>query len=136
MQLVKEVLHSRFKMKDMGKLHYCQGITIRQDDMEKKVEIQQKQYILRMLKKYGLQNAKPVSTLADPNMRLRKDDGVIKTMDPVMYQTMVGSLLYAAIAAKPDISQAVGTVSKFSYKAHLTAVKRIFCYLKGTACRY
>ena len=125
MQLVKEVLHSRFKMKDMGKLHYCLGITIRQDDTEKKIEIQQKQYILRMLEKYGLQDAKPVSTPADPNVRLRKDDGVSKTVDPVLYQSMVGSLLYAAIATRPDISQAVGTVSKFSSKpseAHLTAV--------------
>ena len=136
MQLVKEVLHSRFKMKDMGKLHYCLGITIRQDDTEKKIEIQQKQYILRMLEKYGLQDAKPVSTPADPNVRLRKDDGVSKTVDPVLYQSMVGSLLYAAIATRPDISQAVGTVSKFSSKpseAHLTAVKRIFRYLKDYA---
>ena len=136
MQLVKEVLHSRFKMKDMGKLHYCLGITIRQDDTEKKIEIQQKQYILRMLEKYGLQDAKPVSTPADPNVRLRKDDGVSKTVDPVLYQSMVGSLLYAVIATRPDISQAVGTVLKLSSKpseAHLTAVKRIFHFLKGTA---
>ena len=120
----------------MGKLHYCLGITIRQDDTEKKIEIQQKQYILRMLEKYGLQDAKPVSTPADPNVRLRKDDGVSKTVDPVLYQSMVGSLLYAVIATRPDVSQAVGTVSKFSSKpseAHLTVVKQIFCYLKGNA---
>ena len=43
MQLVKELLHSQFKMKDMGELHYCLGITIRQDKNEKTVEIQQKQ---------------------------------------------------------------------------------------------
>ena len=45
---------------------------------------------------------------------------------------MVGSLLYAAIATRPDIAQAVGAVSKFCSKpseAHLTAVR----YLKGTA---
>ena len=86
--------------------------------------------------KYGLQDSKPVSTPADPNVRLRKDDGVSKAVDPVLYQSMVGSLLYAAIATRPDISQAVGTVSKFNSKpseAHLTAVKRIFRYLKGTA---
>ena len=56
MQLVKELLHSQFKMKDMGELHYYLGITIRQDKNEKTVEIQQKQYILRMLEKYGLQD--------------------------------------------------------------------------------
>ena len=49
---------------------------------------------------------------------------------------MVGSLLYAAVATIPDISQAVRVVSKFSSKlseAHLTAVKRILHYLNGTA---
>lgn len=88
-----------------------------------------------MLEKYGLQDSKPVSTPADPNVRLRKDDGVSKAVNPVLYQSMVGSLLYAGIATRPDISHAVGAVSKFSSKpseAHLTAVKRIFRYLKGT----
>ena len=40
------------------------------------------------------------------------------------------------MATRPDIAQAVGVVAKFCSKpceAHLTAVKRIFHYLKGTA---
>ena len=48
---------------------------------------------------------------------------------------MVGSLLYASIATRPDIAQAVEAVSKFNScptEAHLTAVKRIFRYLKGS----
>ena len=64
-----------------------------------------------------------------------KDDGS-NNVDPNLYQSMVGSLLYAAIASRPDIAQAVGAVSKFNSKptqTHLTAVKRILRYLKGTA---
>ena len=48
---------------------------------------------------------------------------------------MIGSLLHAARATHPDITYAVGIVSKFNAaptQAHLTAVKRIFRYLKGT----
>ncbi len=48
----------------------------------------------------------------------------------------MGSLLYAAIATRPDIAYAVGVVSKFNSKptqTHLTAVKRILRYLKGTS---
>ena len=47
---------------------------------------------------------------------------------------MVGSLLHATIATRPDIAQVVGAVSKFNSRpteAHFTAVKRIFRYLKG-----
>ena len=53
----------------------------------------------------------------------------------MLYQSMVGSLLYAAVATRPDISQTVWVVSKFSSKpseAHLTAVTRILRYLKST----
>ena len=48
---------------------------------------------------------------------------------------MVGSLLYAATATRPDISHAVGAVSKFNScptEAHLTAVKQLLRYLNGT----
>ena len=60
---------------------------------------------------------------------------VSKMVDPVTYQSMVGSLLYVAVATRPDTAQAVGDVAKFSSKpseAHLTAVKRILRYLKGS----
>ena len=56
-------------------------------------------------------------------------------MNSIQYQSAVGSLLYAALATRPDIAQAVGAVSKFNStptEAHLTAVKRILRYLKGT----
>ena len=73
--------------------------------------------------------AKTSTTPADINVKLVKDDGMSKPVDPVFYQSMVGSLLYAAIATRPDISQAVGAVSKFNScptEAHLTAVKSNF----------
>ena len=71
----------------------------------------------------------------DPNVKLVKDDGYSKKVNPIPYQSMVGSLLHAARATHPDIVHAVSTVSKFNAEptqAHLTAVKRIFRYLKGT----
>ena len=43
--------------------------------------------------------------------------------------------MYAATATHPNIAQAVGMVSKFNARpneAHLTAVKEIYRYLKGT----
>lgn len=52
------------------------------------------------------------------------------------YQSIVESLLYAAIATRPDIARAVGVVSKFCANPtqnHLTAKKRIIRYLKATA---
>ena len=39
MQQVNKLLQSQFKMKDMGELHYCLEITIKQDKADKTVEI-------------------------------------------------------------------------------------------------
>ncbi len=94
---VKKVLSGRFKMKDMGPLHYCLGVSVVQD--EEGIWIHQNQYILSMLCKFGLMDAKPVSTPADSNVRLKKGDGVSKPLESnSSYQSMVGSLLYAATA--------------------------------------
>jgi hypothetical protein len=130
---LKKALSNCFKMKDLGMLHYCLGIEITQES--DCVKLTQKQYILKLLKKYGMSDANTVSTPSDRNVKLIKDDGVSGKVDKSMYQSMVGSLLYAAVATRPDIGQSVSMVSKFSSDptmAHLTAVKRILRYLKGT----
>ena len=135
MRRIKDSLATRFKMKDLGKLHYCLGITVEYDEEKKCLWMHQRQYIQSLLERYGLSQAKTSTTPADINVKLVKDDGMSKPVDPVFYQSMVGSLLYTAIATRPDISHAVGAVSKFNScptEAHLTAVKRIFRYLKGT----
>ena len=126
MEEVKKTLTSQFKMKDLGKLHYCLGITIEQDEKKKSLCLHQRQYIQGMLEKYGLLQGKIVATPADVNVSLKKDDKFSKAIDPVWYQSMVGSLLYAFIATRPDIAQAVGAVSKFNSnpsEAHSIAVK-------------
>ena len=89
-----------------------------------------------LLEKYGLSEA---NTPMDTNVKLVKNDQLSKKVhvDPVRYQSMVGSLLHLARATRPDITHAIGVASKFNSdptEAHLTAVKRIFHYLKGTTC--
>ncbi len=133
---LKECLADRFRMKDMGELHYCLGISIERDEEKKSLYMHQKQYITSMIEKFGLSNCKVVSTPADINVKLTKDEEGGTPVDPVKYQSIVGSLLYVAIATRPDIAQAVGVVSKFNSKpsqTHLSAAKRILRYLKGTS---
>ena len=130
---LKASLSARFKMKDMGKLHYCLGVNIKQENGS--LMLSQEQYINKILYKYKLQDCKPVSTPMDSNVKLVKNDGCSKSVDPTQYQSMVGSLIYAAIATRPDIAHAVNTLSKFNSsptEGHLTAVKRVFRYLKGS----
>ena len=56
-------------------------------------------------------------------------------MEKIPYANVVGSLMYVMLCTRPDISYAVGMVSRYQSnpgKAHWKAVKRILRYLKGT----
>ena len=56
-------------------------------------------------------------------------------MSHVPYASAVGSLMYVMVCTRPDISHAVGFLSRYMSKPgkeHWTAVKRVFRYLRGT----
>ena len=103
MNTVKQALAERFKMKDLGEIHYCLGITIVHDKERNSICMHHKQYVNSIVEKFGLASAKTVATPADGNVQLRKDDGVSKDVDATLYQSMVGSLLYAAIAQQGSV---------------------------------
>ena len=73
---------------------------------------------MNLLAKYGLSEANTVSTPMDSNVKLEKDDGYSKKVDAVQYRLMMGSLLHAARATRPDILFAVSTFSKFNAALH------------------
>jgi len=57
-------------------------------------------------------------------------------MSKVPYASAVGSLMYAMVCTDPDITHAMGVVSKFlsnSGKEHWEDMKWILRYLKGTS---
>ncbi|CAK5265853.1 unnamed protein product, partial [Mycena citricolor] len=100
------------------------------------IRLTQVQYITKILAKYQMDTCNSVQTPVDPNVRLSRlpDDKSFPEIKAV-YQNMIGSLLYAAITTRPDISFAVQTLSQFNTNPgpeHLTAVKRVFRYLRGT----
>ena len=86
-----------------------------------------------MLKKFGMEDCKPVSTPMILGCKLNKDDES-KEVDQRLYKSMIGNLLYVT-SSRPDVMQAVGQVERFQAtpkEAHVLAIKSIFRYLKGT----
>ena len=131
----KKLMH-RFKMKDFGPLSFILGIGVQQDRIAGTVTLHQRQYMLNLLSRYRMSDVNPVSTPADVNVKLVKNDGVSKPADRELYQSLVGSLLYAAVATRPDIAQVVSAVAKYTAapsEAHMTAARRILKYLKETS---
>ncbi len=83
MEEIKSSLSSRFKMKDLGKIHHCLGIMI-EHERKRCLWLHQKPYILSMLEKFGLSEAKTVATPANLSVKLKKDDGSNKLADSII----------------------------------------------------
>ena len=106
---VKKVLGAEFDMKDLGELKYFLGIEVVRTPQG--IWMLQRQYVLDMLKKYGMTACKPIATPMEQNAKLRADLGEVLE-DPTMYQKIVGSLIYATLT-RPDMSHDVGVSSQF-----------------------
>jgi hypothetical protein len=86
-----------------------------------------------ILKKFQMEDSSIVSTPMVVGCKLSIDD-ISPDVDQRTYRSMIGILLYIT-ASRPDIMQAVGMVGHFQSapkQSHLSAVKRIFKYLRGT----
>ena len=93
----------------------------------------QTKYLKQILKKYGMEDAKPVCTPMVIGCSLSANDESAAVHQPT-YRSMIGSLLYLT-GTRPDIMHVVGIVGRFKEnpkETHLQAVKRIFKYLQGT----
>ena len=63
------------------------------------------------------------------------NDAMADKVDPKIYQSAVGALMYAMVCTRPDLAFAVSTVSRFMkapQSIHWNAVKKIFRYVKGS----
>ena len=132
---VKQAISNRFAVKDMGELKYFLGVAVDQETNPDCIWKGQPAYTQRVLDKFGMDQAKPVSTPVDASAKLMKTGEDEETVDQLKYQSAVGSLLYLSMWTRPDITYAVGNAAKFCSnpsKEHWTAVKRIMRYLKGT----
>ncbi|GJR21701.1 retrovirus-related pol polyprotein from transposon TNT 1-94 [Tanacetum coccineum] len=126
-----KIMHDKFEMSMMGELNFFLGLQIKQ--MEDGIFFNQSKYIKEMLKKFGLEESKPMKTPMSSDTKLTKDEEC-ESVDSTKYRGMIGSLLYLT-ASRPDIMFSVCLCARFQEApktSHLEAVKRIFRYIKGT----
>ncbi|GJU08358.1 hypothetical protein Tco_1124788 [Tanacetum coccineum] len=84
------MLHSSFDMKDMGEAHVILGIRI-QKNFNGYILIQS-HYIEKTLRKFGHYDDRPVVTLFDPKVQLKKNKG--QSVSQLQYTQVLGSLMY------------------------------------------
>ncbi|KAL6337946.1 hypothetical protein AAG906_005411 [Vitis piasezkii] len=124
-------MHSEFEMSTMGELNFFLGLQIKQ--LKEGTFINQAKYIKDLLKRFNMEEAKVMKTPMSPSIKLDMDEKG-KSIDSTMYRGMIGSLLYLT-ASRPDIMYSVCLCARFQScpkESHLSVVKRILRYLKGT----
>ncbi|KAG8473502.1 hypothetical protein CXB51_035665 [Gossypium anomalum] len=137
---VKAQLSEEFEMKYLGPAKKILGMEILRDRKASKLYLSQKGYIEKVLCRFNMQSAKPVSTPLAAHFRLSsalspQSDDEIEYMSHVPYSSAVGSLMYAMVCSRPDLSYAVSTVSRYMAnpgKEHWKVVQWILRYLRGT----
>ncbi|KAK6146097.1 hypothetical protein DH2020_019966 [Rehmannia glutinosa] len=126
-----KLMQGEFEMSMMGELNFFLRLQIKQ--CQEGIYISQSKYTKELLKKFGIEEGRTVSTPMATNVKIDKDEKG-KSVDESKYRGMIGSLLYFT-ANRPDILHAVCLCACFQSnpkESHMSVVKRIFRYLKGT----
>jgi hypothetical protein len=137
---LKQALSHRFSMKDLGEAHYVLGIQIDRDRAARTLSISQREYVHKVLERFGMSDCKSVVTPLESNVKLTKADcpaptAVKDTAFIRLYQSAVGAVMYAMMGTRPDIAFAVASLSQFSSnpgQSHWLSLKHVLRYLKGT----
>lgn len=134
---MKNILHKEFKMKDLGLISDFLGINVKQNFENGITVLSQRNYLENVLKRFNMENCKPMLTPLDINFNTKIFDVNIecdKDIEGICRQ-IIGCLMYAVSGTRPDLCFAVSLLSRYqkcSNSALLSALKRVLRYVKHT----
>ncbi|XP_022860417.1 uncharacterized protein LOC111380966 [Olea europaea var. sylvestris] len=126
-----ECLKQEFEISMVGELSYFLGLQVKQ--AEDGLFISRSKYAKDLVKRFGLDSKKHTRTPMSTSLKLGRDPSG-KSVDPSLYRSMIGSLLYLT-ATRPDIAFSVGMCARFQAdpkESHLSLIIRIIRYVSGT----
>ena len=135
-----EYLKKEFEMKDLGKTKFCIGLQI--EHFPNGVLVHQSTYIKKILKRFNMDKAHPLSSPMvvrsldvknDPFRPCEKDEELLGPEVP--YLSVIGALMYLANYTRPDIAFYVNLLARYSSaptRRHWKCIQHILCYLSGT----
>jgi hypothetical protein len=124
-------MKQEFEMSMIGELNYFLGLQVKQTS--EGIFISQSKYAKDLVKQFGLDGKSHARTPMSTSVKISVDL-TDKQVDPTLYNSMIGSLLYLT-ASRPNIAFSVGVCAQFQEnpkESHLTAVKRIIKYVNDT----
>ena len=108
---VKSILDQKFGIKDLGSLKYFLGLEIARSD--KGISLNQRNYVLEVLKEAGMVGCKPTKTPMEQRLKLSRGDGEL-LKDPGQFRRLIGKLMYLTLS-RPDITYSVHRLVSFCH---------------------
>jgi hypothetical protein len=138
MRAFNATLGSRFKIKDFGDLSQLFGMHITRDMTARTIPMYQLKYLKDILIKHHMVDCKPSSLPMEPGFLsylAHVDSSLLTGVAKDVYPSLLGSLQYAAVCTRPDVSTTLSIPSSAHVsptEVHLQAHKKIVRYMKGT----
>jgi hypothetical protein len=133
MRKIKEEIKASWEVTDMGEPKKIIGIEI--SHTEDTITISQQRYIESILERENLTDCNPVTTPMDPKIKILPNPEGNEGSRSNYFAQLLGELQFLANATRPDIAFTVNRLSSYTANPtmeHVTALKRILRYLKGT----
>ncbi|CAM8959954.1 unnamed protein product [Rhodiola kirilowii] len=139
-KVLKSQLSSEFDMKDLGKAKKILGMVIDRDRSKRFLKLHQRPYLEKIVSKFSSLDCKPVQVPLAPHFILSKSkspksDIECAKIENVPYANAIGSVMYAIISSRPDLSYDISLLSRFMSNPgpeHWLALKHVFAYIKST----
>ena len=133
-------LKKEFEMKDLGKTKFCIGLQI--EHFPNGVLVHQSTYIKKILKRFNMDKAHPLSSpMVIRSLNVKNDQfhpcekGEELLGPEVPYLSDIGALMYLAYCTRPDIAFSVNLLARYSSaptRRHWKGIQHILRYLSGT----
>ncbi|CAM8920282.1 unnamed protein product [Rhodiola kirilowii] len=127
---VKQYIHDKFRIKDLGLLKYFLGLEVARSDAG--IFLNQRKYALELLDEHHLLQCKPAKTPLNLKHKLSLSTEALLS-DPLPYRKLVGKLIYMSIT-RPDLAYSIHILSQFMQQPteeHMRAALGLLRFIKG-----
>jgi len=134
-QQLKQQLKGKYEMTDLGEMKRFLGIEITRDRKARTIRLNQERYIDEVLQRFSMENCKPMKTPLPTRSNLEVYAKDANPDDRLLYQSMLGSIMYAMLWTRPDLAYTISLLGQFSANPgpdHWNCMKHVMRYLKGS----
>ncbi|GAA0165125.1 hypothetical protein LIER_39917 [Lithospermum erythrorhizon] len=125
---------------DLGEAQYILGIKIHRDRANRLIGLCLDSYINKVLQRFRMNDSKKGNLPMRHGVQLSKSQcpttsAKMNKMKHIPYASAIGSIMYAMLCTRPDVSYALSATSRYQAnpgESHCIAVKGILKYLRRT----